>query len=540
MKLAAIYARVSSESQEKQETVQSQILALKEFANQNNYSIVSEYIDNGYSGAMLARPSLDRLRDDADKGLFETVLIHSPDLLARKYVYQELIKIELNRLGVNIVFTNCPATDNKPENLLLDGMQGLIAEYEKTKIMERTRRGKMYKAKQGIIISNRAPYGYRYILKDRNRNESGYYEIVETEAVIVKDIFDSFTKDSKSFESVAKELNQRKIKPRYGKEWKATVIRNILKNEVYVGIVYYNKSYSIESGLKKENLRRVHTVKRKRSKDEWISIKLPDTLKIVDESIFKLAQEQMKKNSQRCVRESRFEYLLKGFVECGECSHHLVGTSSHDIPKYRCFGYRSLKDHCGNKAVKSSVLDEIVWNAICDLIRSPKLMAKQANNFYQQSVSGRNITEKEISGIEKKIGGLIEHRNRVLDAYTEGIINKDIFSQQMLKINEKEQTLFNQKLECQQKLEDATKSNELEKNIYDYCEKTKKKLENLSFNKKREILKQLLRKVIVKNNGEIVVKLFIEHREDVLCKSGEHRIHTIPPRFFDIKIEAAI
>ncbi len=119
----AIYARVSSEKQEKQETIQSQIAALRDFAARKGYIVVDDYIDEGYSGEMLARPDLDRLRDDAAKKSFEAVLVYSPDRLARKYIYQELIRIELKKHSVDVIFINNPESNDKPETKLLEGMK---------------------------------------------------------------------------------------------------------------------------------------------------------------------------------------------------------------------------------------------------------------------------------------------------------------------------------------------------------------------------------------------------------------------------------
>src|SRR3989338_7663296 len=170
---AVLYARVSSEKQEKQETIQSQIAELRKFAKEKGYVIVNEYFDEGYSGEMLARPHLDRMRDHAREKLFQTVLIYSPDRLSRKYVYQELLKMELKKHGVEIIFINNPEKHDKPEDRLLEGIQGLIAEYEKAQIIDRTRRGRLYKARQGVLISSIGPYGYKYVKKNADGKKDG-------------------------------------------------------------------------------------------------------------------------------------------------------------------------------------------------------------------------------------------------------------------------------------------------------------------------------------------------------------------------------
>ena len=141
---AAIYARVSSEQQAESGTIASQVEAMKEKASQDGLAIEDElcFLDDGYSGAILARPALERLRDVAATGVIDRVYVHSPDRLARKHAYQVLLIEELSRCGVEVVFLNHDIRKD-PEGELLLQVQGMIAEYERAKILERSRRGKL-------------------------------------------------------------------------------------------------------------------------------------------------------------------------------------------------------------------------------------------------------------------------------------------------------------------------------------------------------------------------------------------------------------
>lgn len=167
MKTAAIYARVSSERQKEEQTIGSQTAALMEYAQSEGYTVPSEWIfqDEGYSGSVLARPALERLRDLAAEGQIEVVLVYSPDRLSRKYAYQVLLIEEFSRQGVETIFIKSPRATT-PEDQLLLQFQGMIAEYERAQIAERTRRGKRHRAKGGLVnVLCGAPYGYRYIRK---------------------------------------------------------------------------------------------------------------------------------------------------------------------------------------------------------------------------------------------------------------------------------------------------------------------------------------------------------------------------------------
>src|SRR5450631_3266214 len=136
MKLAAIYARVSSEQQREQQTIASQTAALIEFARSRELEVPKECVfeDEGYSGATLERPGLERVRDLAAEGQIQAVLVFSPDRLSRKYAYQVLLIEEFGRHGVAVVFVNSPQSDN-PEDQLLLQFQGMIAEYERAQII---------------------------------------------------------------------------------------------------------------------------------------------------------------------------------------------------------------------------------------------------------------------------------------------------------------------------------------------------------------------------------------------------------------------
>src|ERR1700752_1177006 len=167
MKMAAIYARVSSEQQREEHTIASQTEALIEFAKTHELEVPKEWVfeDEGYSGTTLERPGLERVRDLAAEGQIQVVLVYSPDRLSRKYAYQILLIEELARHGVETRFLNAPQAATAEDQLLVQ-FQGMIAEYERAQILERSRRGKRHRARAGeISVMTNAPYGYRYIRK---------------------------------------------------------------------------------------------------------------------------------------------------------------------------------------------------------------------------------------------------------------------------------------------------------------------------------------------------------------------------------------
>ena len=193
MQMAAIYARVSSDQQREAHTIASQTAALVEWAKTLELAVPEAWIveDEGYSGATLERPGLERVRDLAATGDIQVVLVHSPDRLSRKYAYQVLLLEEFAREGVETRFLNAPASATAEDQLLVQ-FQGMIAEYERAQILERSRRGKRHRARAGeISVLSGAPYGYRYIRKREEVPAS--YAVIEAEARVVRDVYEHYT-----------------------------------------------------------------------------------------------------------------------------------------------------------------------------------------------------------------------------------------------------------------------------------------------------------------------------------------------------------
>ena len=205
MKSIALYARVSSEQQTQQATVQSQIAELKQRAQADGHTVLPTdiYLDDGFSGATLVRPALERLRDRIHEGAIDILYVHSPDRLARRYAYQVVLLDEFRKAQASVVFLNGPSGQTAEDELLVQ-VQGVIAEYERAKILERCRRGKLHHARQGLVSAlGGAPYGYAYIRKSAEAPAS--YKVLLHEAKVVRRIFDGLVREQKSLGQLAKE-----------------------------------------------------------------------------------------------------------------------------------------------------------------------------------------------------------------------------------------------------------------------------------------------------------------------------------------------
>ena len=241
----AIYARVSTDAQEARGTIGSQLAVLRERVAQEGHEPIADYIDDGFSsGARLDRPGLDALRDAAEAGYIEGVWCLSADRLARMYAYQVIVLDELARHGVSVSFHDTPMIEDDPQARLLTQVQGVIAEYERAKIAERYRRGKLWRARKGEVVAWKPPYGYRRISRVDDR--PAHLEVFEPEAVIVRRIFDDYVHKDLSMRQITKGLNYDRIGSPSGKAvWGVSTIARILRNEAYIGRVYANRTEAV-------------------------------------------------------------------------------------------------------------------------------------------------------------------------------------------------------------------------------------------------------------------------------------------------------
>ena len=240
----ALYARVSSDSQARDHTIASQLEALRERIAADGHQIEPDdvYVDEGYSGAILLRPALERLRDAVAAGQLACVYVQAPDRLARRYAHQVLLIEEFRRTGVEVVFLNRPIGGTAEDDLLLQ-VQGIIAEYERAKILERSRRGRRHAARSGSVSAlTTAPFGYRYVSREQGGGVARY-EVVEEEARLVRLIFAWVGLDRLSLREVCRRLQQAGCPTRRGSgRWSVSTLHGMLNNPAYVGRAVFGRS----------------------------------------------------------------------------------------------------------------------------------------------------------------------------------------------------------------------------------------------------------------------------------------------------------
>lgn len=331
---------------------------------------------------------------------------------------------EFYKGGAEIIFLNHQANDS-PESHLLLQMQGMIAEYERAKIMERNRRGKIHAAKNGSVnVLGGAPYGYRYIDKHAGGGQA-LYEIHEGEAEVVRRIFFWVAHDRLSIGEICRKLKKMNISSPKGKPyWDRSVIWLVLKNPAYKGQAAFGKT---KMGTMLPRIRpQKHSCEQPRwnysiynvEKENWIYIPVPA---IIDESVFDTVQEQLGENRKLArTRRRGAAYLLQGLIICQRCQYAYYGKPVRNkrgekidsYAYYRCIGtdaYRFGGNRiCDNKQIRTDALEIAVWEEVKFLLKNPNRIFEE----YQ-----RRITDLEKSPLDQTSDSIEKQESKLKRGY---------------------------------------------------------------------------------------------------------------------------
>jgi site-specific DNA recombinase len=533
MQRTALYARVSTTRQQEDRTVASQVAALEKAAEGMGLVVSAEhrYVDEGYSGSRLDRPGLDALRDAAAEGLLDMVLVYAPDRLARNYVHQQLVLEELGKRGVQVHFLERPVSQ-KPEDLLLVQMQGVIAEYERAKILERTRRGRLHKVKSGQMLPFYIPpYGYRVVRTPQL--PQGLVVLDEVEAEQVRQMYHWVLEENLSARQVAKRLNAQGVRPRKARLWIQATVYKILTNPVYAGLATYGKREPVEPtrpmhpGQYRKN---VKSSSRVRPKAQWMQVPVPALVEVQEQREVK---ERLSHNKMLSPRNLRHDYLLRNLVVCGQCGlrmncerqircHHL----------YEYFYYACERkppedtgrpERCTAKRIRASELDAVVWKALCEWLKQPQMLLKEVETWHlshQNSLAAQHETAR-LEGVCQHLQGQID---RLVDAYQQGAIEVDELKarRQRLQASLQATRARAQALEAQQA--DGVRLVRLSTDLEAFAAAIRDGLEALDFAGRQRLVRLLIERIVVQ--GEDVT---IEHAVPLSGRFMGLRLHDQRP-----------
>jgi site-specific DNA recombinase len=516
MKTAAIYARVSSDKQKEENTIASQTAALIAFATEQGYAVPAEWVfeDEGYSGASLIRPGLERVRDLAAEGQLDAVLVYAPDRLSRRYAYQILLLEEFARAGVETLFIHSPRATTAEDQLLLQ-FQGMIAEYERAQILERSRRGKRHRARQGqVSVLSGAPFGYRYVRK--SEQSAAYYEINEVEAPVVRLVYERYTVDSLSIGAITRLLNERGIPTRKQTgRWERSTVWAMLRNPAYKGAAGFGKTQTaprqritrplrLRGGIASRD-----SAHHERPQGEWIAIPVPP---IIDEQTFALAQERLTANKTHAPRRTVVPSVVQGLVFCTNCGYALYRTSTRSSARtiyyYRCLGsdaWRRLGGPiCHNRPIRQDLLDGLAWTEIVKLLEEPGLIQVELDRRLE-AARYTDPTKRREDALRRDLARLQKSIERLLTAYQEDLLSLDELRHRMPELRQREYATRAELRSITEQTTDRAAYLRLAETLAAFLARLRSSAETLDLIERQRIVRLLVKEILV-SDGSIVIR----------------------------------
>lgn len=464
---AAIYVRVSTEDQARHGY---SLAEQRDSCRNRAYSLgavsITEFADEGISGGILDRPGLMALRQSVKANLFDMIIVRDPDRLSRKLSHQLILTEEVEKAKVTLDFIDF-AWQDTPEGRLFYSIRGAIAEFEREKIKDRMTRGKHQKAIQGGIPIGFYNYGYRY------DPDNGSVSEHEHEAAIVRDIYDWFISEDIGVNGLAKRLNEFGIPTRKKKNWHRVVVRQILKNPVYVGKWQY--------------------------KD--ITIPVPA---LVAELVWERAQQKLKEARRLWAGKGKHEYLLSGIITCAECGNTMTGIYANwwgvQERRYTCRKHYQGAKKTGCEPVKMVLSDHIesaVWNQVSAWLHDPDALSLEVAASSQQT----EACLLEQARVEKYLAEIDKGREAVLDALASGLFEVDDgMKRRLLELKRRQERLLQRQDELLSKLNGKGITSRLDE-LKELSQGVLLRLNDLSRAEKKELVRSIVTRVMVVGRG---------------------------------------
>ena len=526
-KKVALYARVSTDEQAKGFSLSTQLEACREYALGQGYTVEAEFAED-YTGTVLDRPELNKLRELLDEVNINAVIVYDVDRLARKAVYQILLEEELNNRNITIEYVLGQYEDNE-EGRLQKQIRASIAEYEKAKIIERLRRGKKGKAKSGyVIVSARPPFGY----EKKSEPHKAWLVIDEEESKIVKLIFHWFLNGDGengpySMNAIARKITSLGIPTRGDKVkhvakkrgkavWQPATIRKILGNETYAGFWNFGKTKMVND---KKNYNRPHKDKRGAGKqvanerENWIEVEVPA---IIDPFDFARVQEQIRINNELSPKYAKYKYLMGQRLKCAKCGYSYVGRTRKSSLRLNQYYYCKGRDQtpvslCDMSTFRADDVNQAVWIWLSELLQIPGNIADGLHKMQEEIKRSNFAIFERLALIDGQLNKTEEKHARLLDLYLEGDFPLEVLNQRKDELKKSIIDLKREQTELNAYTETVILTEEGIAEIESFCESARSGLDHATFEVKRKLIELL----------DVRGKLAIENEEKVIyisCK----------------------
>jgi site-specific DNA recombinase len=530
----AIYARVSTTRQAQAQTIEQQLDRLRAAVAEHGWRLDEQHVyrDDGYSGAGLSRPGLDRLRDHAALAELDLVVVTAPDRLARNYVHQVLLLDELARHGCQVEFLDRPMSHDPHDQLLLQ-IRGAVAEYERTLIAERMRRGRQAKLRAGTLLPwTTPPFGYR--LDPERPRQAAAVRVEPAEAVLVAQLFDWYLEPQATVYRLAKRLTDLGVATPTGKpRWNAASVRGILRNPAYTGRALTNRTRVVPARRRKSALLPVGPGESHapRPQEDWIAVAVPQ---IVTKEAFARVQAKLDTNQQSAARNTRHQYLLRALVSCGVCRLSCILRRTQ--AGYRYYLCRGRTDalrvaqgqRCKARYIPAEQLDELVWADLCALLTDPAqvghaLQRARGGAWLPQELQARQAT------IRQALGQLERQQQRLLDAYLAEVVGLADLERKRDELDRRRATLLTQQRQLDAVAEQRLELRAVADGIEAFCQTVRTGLATASFAQRRLLVELLIDRVVV-TDGEVEIRYVLPTSPDgphpPFCQLRKDHLHS--------------
>ena len=500
---AAIYARVSDQSQAEEDrtSLSEQTAEMEGYCEARGMAITARYREVG-RGWSKERPEFRKMLADARLGKFDAIVCWKSDRLSRGlYPAAALMEVvEAYQIQLESV------TDNI--DMKSFGLMAAIGKIELDNLRERSALGKRGAAKQGRIPSGNLPYGYR-------TGNDGRPEVVESEAAVVRRIFDQYVNEEMGIPSIARLLMDDGVptaKPG-GQRWHESHVHRILANEAYMGTWRYGKFRRIST----EGGRKHH----RQPEDTWIRVPFPP---LVDLETWDRAQNLKKLRMSRAKRNTRVFYLLQHLVRCSGCGMLLGGRATkqnsvrrnghvyhYDLepPRryYQCYGMRKRLFKCRKHPfIRAERLEDLIWDEVTRVVKRPEIIV---SGLEVLNVGPDSDLEEEVARAETDLRDVQSEEERLIRLYVSGKIDEDQLDLQRQFVTERLRHC-RERVEKYHAREAAGKAKRVRaEDIARWAKTIGESLDSLSFEDRQDVLRFLLDSVSIDGDNKVSITLAI-------------------------------
>jgi site-specific DNA recombinase len=502
----ALYGRVSGDRQEKEATIETQVFKLRERMQAEGVPACEEYLDNPYTGTVANRPALDRLMADARAGRFTRLFIYHPDRLARgKPWLRPYLEDQLRRAGVSITYLTYVVEDT-PEGRAMDAMMTAFAEYEREHSQQRLRDGKQAKIARNANWRAAPVFAYRYVPPPKGQKD-GHFEVIEGLRPMVRAIFQHAI-DGRSLRWITVWLIQQGVPTVKGGTWTPSGVRAILHNPLYAGRPTYGRYARVEP-KRRENPYSRYSLK-ERPQEQWQHTTAPA---IVTHEEQEAALAALSRNKILSRRNTKGEYLLSGIIFCatphtetGEpCARRMRGVTdgpaAHPRVQYRCnrtypepdrMRMRKCRGH-----ISAATVDTQVWGQLQALLRRPDVLTAQLDAAQSDTQEAQEAARRTVQRAAATLDDVERALSRLLDMHLAGTVDEALYAAKQAELVEQRERCRASLAEAQDMLDRGDAATARWAGVRAYCAAVADQLDELSFEQRRALVVQLVKRVIV-------------------------------------------